>query len=129
MMAFLLGNGASVFSLVQQGNRLTGQMEGGGGGFLGGADDGPVTDGKVEGNRVSFKAGNGTYVGTIKGDQLQLQKTVDLGWLTALLAHKPDAGGERPAIGPAPDGSDPSFDVPPISGPPVVAVVLRRSKR
>jgi beta-galactosidase len=129
IMAFLMGSGASVFTLVQKGNVITGQMEGGGGGFLGGADDGPVTEGEVDGEHVFFKSGNGTYAGTIKGDRMELQKTIDLGWLGEMLAHKAQTGGERPAIGPAPDGSDPSIDVPPMSGPPVVPVVLQRSQR
>jgi beta-galactosidase len=129
IMGFLVGSNASVFTLVQKGNILTGQMEGGGGGFLGGAGDGPVTEGKVEGDHVSFKSGNGTYAGTISGDRMELQKTVDLGWLGGMLARKAEPEGQRPAIGPAPDGSDPSIDVPPMSGPPVVPVVLQRSKR
>jgi beta-galactosidase len=95
----------------------------------GGSSGGPVTEGKVDGDRVSFKSGNGTYVGTIKGDRMELQKTIDLGWLGALLANKTQAGSERPAIGPAPDESDPSIDVPPMTGPPVVPVVLLRSRR
>ncbi|WP_433970956.1 beta-galactosidase GalA [Tunturiibacter lichenicola] len=130
MLAFLVGNNASVFTLLQKGNILTGQMEGGGGGFGdGGSSGGPVTDGKVDGDRVSFKSGNGTYVGTIKGDRMELQKTIDLGWLGDLLSKKTETGGERPAIGPAPNGSDPSIDVPPMTGPPVVPVVLLRSPR
>ena len=130
MMAFLVGNNASVFSLVQKGNLLSGQMEGGGGGFIGGgSSDAPITDGKVNGNHVSFKCRNDSYEGTIKGDLMDLQKTIDLGWLATLMSHKTEPAGDRPAIGPAPDGSDPSFDAPPMSGPPVVPLVLQRSHR
>lgn len=128
-MGFLAGSAALVFTLVQKGNMLTGQMEGDPGGFVGGAGDGPVTEGKVDGNHVFFKAGNGAYIGLIKGDRMELQKTIDLGWLGEMLVQKAEPGGERPAIGPAPNGSDPSFDVPPMSGPPVVPVVLQRSQR
>ena len=130
MMSFLVGKAASVFTLVQQGNALTGEMEGGGGGFVdSGSSGGPVLEGKVDGQHVSFKAGNGTYVGTIQGDRMELKKTIDLGWLGAMLAHKADSAGERPAVGPAPDGSDPSIDIPPMDGPPVVPVVLQRTQR
>ena len=129
MMDFLVGTNPAVFSLVQRGNSLTGQMEGGGGGFIGGSSGAPVADGKVDGDHVSFRCANDTYAGTIKGDRMELQKTIDLGWIAELLARKAEPAGEKLAIGPAPDGSDPSFDVPPMSGPPVVQVVLQRSQR
>ena len=130
VMAMLLGNNAAVFTLVQKGNEVSGEMEGGGGGFLdGGSSGATVTAGKVQGSRITFRAGNGTYEGTIQGDRMELQKTIDLGWLATLLSRRAEAGGDRPAVGPAPDGSDPSIDVPPMSGPPVVPVVLVRSRR
>jgi beta-galactosidase len=130
MMAFLLGGGATVFTLIQNGSVLTGQVEGGGGGFFGGGDaPTPITDGKVDGDNVSFKSGNGTYVGTIKVDRIELTKTIDLGWLRSMLAPPAEQTGEKPAVGPAPDGTDPSFDLPPRSGPPTVLLVLHRAQR
>ena len=130
MMAFLLGSGVSVFTLMQDGNRLTGQIENGGGGFLDGGEAGSqITEGKVDGDKVSFKSGNGTYVGTIKGDRIELTKTIDLGWLRGMLTRPAEQTGEKPTIGPAPDGSDPSFDIPPISGPPTVPLTLHRAQR
>jgi len=130
MMAFLLGGGASIFTLRQDGSTLTGSVEGGSISFFGGSDA-PVaiTDGKVDGDSVSFKAGTSTYKGTIKGGQLELVKTIDLGFLSGLMAHPKAVTGERPAVGPPPDGSDPSFDMPDISGPPSVPLVLQRAQR
>jgi beta-galactosidase len=78
---------------------------------------------------VSFKAGNGSYVGTVKGDRIELTKTVDLGWLAKMLAPPAEQPSEKPAVGPAPDGLDPSFDLPPMSGPPTVPIVLQRVQR
>jgi beta-galactosidase len=130
MMAFLLGGGATVFTLIQNGSVLTGQVEGGGGGFFGGGEAAtPITDGKVDGDGVSFKSGNGTYVGTVKVDRIELTKTIDLGWLRSMLAPPAEQTGEKPAVGPAPDGTDPSFDLPPRSGPPTVPLVLHRAQR
>jgi beta-galactosidase len=130
MLGFLMGSGPIVYTIVQRGSILTGEVEGGGGGFLGGGEGGmPITDGKIDGNAVSFKAGNGTYVGTVKGDRIELMKTIDLGWLRSLMVTPAEPAGEKPAIGPAPDGSDPSFDRPPMSGPPTVPLVLQRVQR
>jgi beta-galactosidase len=109
---------------------LTGQVEGGGGGFLGGGEAAtPITEGKVDGGKVSFKSGNGTYVGTVKGDRIELTKTIDLGWLRGMMAHPAEPKGEKPAVGPAPDGSDPSFDLPPMNGDPTVPLVLQGAQR
>jgi beta-galactosidase len=115
---------------MQTGSVLTGEIEGGGGGFGSGGELGtPITDGKVNGDKVSFKSGNGAYAGTIKGDTIELTKTIDLGWLRRMMAQPAQPTGERPAVGPAPDGSDPSFDRPKMSGPPTVSLVLQRAPR
>ncbi|HMD99375.1 MAG TPA: beta-galactosidase GalA [Terriglobia bacterium] len=108
LLAMLLGGSDTVFSLRQDGNTLTGTVEGTGGGFFGGGDaPAPITEGKVDGNNVSFKAGNSTYAGTLKGDQIELQRTIDFGFRLPRPAEVP--AGSRPAIGPPPDGSDPSL--------------------
>ncbi len=104
------GAGASqVFTLQQTGNSLTGTVEGGGG--RGGGGDTPVAiaEGKVEGANISFTAGNVTYTGTLKGDVLELQRTggAPFGGRGGRGAPAEPAGS-RPAIGPPPDGSDPS---------------------
>jgi len=127
MMAFLVGNGTTVFSLRQDGSTLTGSVEGLGGGFFGGSDAAvPIAEGKVEGQSVYFKVGGSSFSGTIKGDQLELLRTIDLSrWLSRLPT---EPTGPRPAIGPPPDGSDPSFNMP--SRPPKgIPVILRRVQR
>jgi beta-galactosidase len=120
------GNGTMLFTLRQDGNTLTGSMEGAGGGFFGGSDAGiPITDGKVDGRNVYFKAGNNTYSGTLEGDQIELQRTVGTG-LTMPRAEEP--AGPRPAVGPPPDGSDPSRS-PNARFPSSIPVVLHRVER
>jgi beta-galactosidase len=127
LLALLLGGGDTVFSLRQDGNSLTGSMEGAGGGFFGGNDAPlPIEEGKVDGNSVSFKAGNNTFSGTLKGDQIELQRTTDFG---SWMPRAPEApAGPHPAIGPPPDGSDPSMGTG-WGRPPVVPLVLHRVRR
>lgn len=123
LLAIFAGDGATVFTLRQDGNKLTGIMEGGGGGFFGGSDAAiPITDGKVDGTSVYFKAGNNTYSGSLEEDQIELQRTVDLGFS---LAQPETPTGLRPAIGPPPDGSDPSRN-PNMHAPTSIPVVLHR---
>ena len=103
---FLVGNGAMVFTLHQDGSRLTGTVEGGGGFFSGGETPATIEDGKVEGKDVSFKAGNSSYSGTIAGGRLELQRKIELPF-HAPVVETPV--GPQPAIGPPPNGSDPSI--------------------
>ena len=108
MVALFLGAGDMAFTLRQDGTRLTGTVEGSGGGFFGGSDAPiPITDSKIDGDNVSFKAGNTTYSGTEKGDQIELQRKVELPFRVPAIAPAPSGSG--PAIGPPPDGSDPSI--------------------
>jgi beta-galactosidase len=124
--ASFVGNGTMLFTLREDGNKLTGSVEGTGGGFFGGSDAGvPITDGKVDGRNVYFKAGNNTYSGTLEGDQIELQRTVETG-LTSPRAEGPT--GPRPAVGPPPDGSDPSRS-PNTRFPSSIPVVLHRVER
>jgi beta-galactosidase len=126
LMALFVGGDTTVFTLHQQGSTLTGTVEGAGGGFFGGSDAGiPITDGKVDGNDVSFKAGNNTYSGTLEGDQLELQRAVDLGFS---MSQPEEPTGPRPAVGPPPDGSDPSRS-PNMRFPTSIPVVLHRVER
>ena len=100
-----------VFTLHQEGSALTGNAEGLGGGFFGGSDAGiPIEEGKVNGQAVSFKVGNSTFAGTLKGDQLELTRTIDFSRWLSRIPKEPT--GPRPAIGPPPDGTDPSFNIP-----------------
>jgi beta-galactosidase len=98
-----------------------------GGGFFGGSDAAiPIAEGKVDGQSISFKAGNSSFTGTLKADQLELVRTIDLSrWLSRL---PKEPSGPRPAIGPPPDGSDPSFNMP-SRIPPGIPVVLHRVQR
>jgi beta-galactosidase len=126
LMALFVGDGTTLFTLHQDGDKLTGSMEGAGGGFFGGSDAGvPITEGKVDGKNVYFKAGNNTYSGTLEGDQLELQRTVDLGFA---LPHVEEPTGPRPAVGPPPDGSDPSRN-PNARFPSSIPVILHRVER
>jgi beta-galactosidase len=127
LMGFLVGDGSTVFSLSQEGSSLTGSVEGLGGGWFGGSDTPtPIGEGKVDGNNISFKAGNSVYEGTLKDGQLDLLRKIDFGHWLSRMPKEPT--GPRPAIGPPPDGSDPSFNLP-HDIPPGIPIVLRRVQR
>ena len=123
-VAMLVGSN-TVFTLRQDGNKLTGTVEGGAGFF--GGDDVPaqIVDGSVDGDQVAFKSGGSKYTGSIKGDHLELQRSFSLPWESPA-PPKEEPG--RPAIGPAPDGSDPSIDAT-WQVPKGIPVVLRRVDR
>ena len=127
LLAWVAGDGSTVFTLRQDGSKLTGSVEGIGGGWFGGNDTPiPITDGKVEGESISFKAGNSSYEGTMKDGQLDLLRKIDFSrWLSRMPKA---ASGPRPAVGPPPDGTDPSFNLPPQL-PPGIPVVLHRVTR
>ncbi len=126
LMSFLVGNGVTVFSLHQEGNNLTGSVEGTGGGFFGGSDAPiPIAEGKVNGADVSFKSGNSTYAGRIHGDQLELERKIQIPFR---MLPPEEPSGARPAVGPPPDGSDPSFNMP-RHMPQGISVVLHRVER
>jgi beta-galactosidase len=122
---WFLGSGDSVYSFKQEGSSLRGAVEGTGMSFTGGSDaPAPIVNGKIEGDAISFKAGGNTFSGTIKGDRIELQRSVNLGWE---LPKPPQKAADAPDIGPAPDGSDPSignFEI-----PKTIPVVLRKAER
>jgi beta-galactosidase len=116
--------GPVIFTLRQEGTSLTGSVEGAGRSFSGGSDvPAPIMEGKVDGDRVSFKAANGSYSGTVKGDEIELQRAME--------SRRPSTSNEPQgglAIGPPPDGSDPSRD--PFFHPPSsIPIVLHRVQR
>jgi beta-galactosidase len=120
-----------IFTFRQNGGSLAGTVEAAGG--RGGSGDTPtaIEDGKVEGDNVSFRAGATTYTGSVKGDTVELQRTGGVGGRRPAPATP---AGPRPAIGPPPDGSDPSSGAfvngggrGPAQTPP--PLVLRRAKR
>ncbi len=113
-----------LFTLTQAGGTLTGTVEGPRG-LLGGGDGSlPIAKGVIDGDHITFKAGFNTFEGKIEGDRMELQRSVKLPLGNPAL-NKDTAG--RPAIGPAPDGSDPSYDVGASFGS-GVAVTLTRIK-
>ncbi len=125
LLAMLAGGGDMVYTLQQQGSKLTGSVEGGSGGFLGGDDvPAPIEDGKVDGDSISFKAGRSTYTGTVKDGELNLQRSVVFPFARPAPVKEVPGG---PAIGPKPDGSDPSLGA--FKLPPGLPVVLRRAKQ
>jgi beta-galactosidase len=104
------GGGAQIFTFRQNGNALTGNVEGGGGGRGGGGGDRPIAieGGKVDGAAISFSAAGITYTGTLKGDVIELQRTGGPTGGRGGRGAAAEPTGPRPAIGPPPDGSDPS---------------------
>jgi beta-galactosidase len=101
------GAAGGVFTFRQNGGVLSGSIEGGGG--RGGETPAAIENGKVDGAAVSFSAAGFTYTGTLKGDAVELQRSGGpaMGGRGGRGATAEPAG-PRPAIGPPPDGSDPS---------------------
>ncbi len=125
LMSFLGAGGSMVFTLRQDGSSLSGTVEGTGRSFTGGNDvPTPITEGKVDGDRISFKAGRNDFSGTVKGDRIELERNIVFPF------NRPEPAKEeanRPAIGPPPDGSDPSIGSWRI--PKSVSMVLQRAQR
>jgi beta-galactosidase len=128
MMAALFGGGNdTVFTLRQNENVITGQVEAPGG-FFGGGGANAIEDGQISDGKISFKAGGTTYSGALKGDHIQLQKSAPQ--LPGGLFSPPSPSDKpRPAIGPPPDGSDPSFDMGAFGGRAAPPMMLRRVTR
>jgi beta-galactosidase len=125
LMSFLGVGGSMVFTVRQDGSHLTGSVEGTGRSFTGGNDvPAPMTEGKVEGDRISFKVGRNEYSGTVKGDRIELEQTVVFPFK---LNEPAKEAANRPAVGPPPDGSDPSIGSWRI--PRSVSMVLHRVQR
>jgi beta-galactosidase len=111
-MALAGANADMVFTFRQAGTTLTGTLESAGGGGFGGGGvtGGVIEEGQVEGAAIAFKVGTTTYTGTVKGDQIELQRTAAARRPGAAPAVPPAADtAARPAVGPPPTGSDPSF--------------------
>ena len=115
----------SVYSFRQEGSNLIGTVEGTGASFTGGSDvPAPIVNGKIEDNAINFKAGSSSFTGIVKGDRIELQRSINLGWETPKM---PEKSADAPDIGPAPDGSDPSIGN--FHIPSSVSVMLRRVER
>jgi beta-galactosidase len=124
------GGASQLFTFQQNGNALTGTVEGGG--AFGGGGDTPnaIEAGKVDGANISFSAANVTYTGTLKGGAIELQRTGGGFGGRGGRGAPAEPAGPRPAIGPPPDGTDPSRGIGGGRGPQTPApAVLRRVKR
>jgi len=104
LISMLTGANSTLFTLQQNGNNLTGNLEGGGGGNELSV---PIENGKIDGNSISFKAGNSTFTGTLASDRISLERRIEFPFRRPQPATPT---GPQPAIGPPPDGSDPSFN-------------------
>jgi beta-galactosidase len=117
------GGAGQVFTFRQSGNSLTGTIEGGGAPIA-------IENGKVDGVNISFNAANAVYTGTMKGDQIELQRTGGAPGGRGGRGAPAEPAGPRPAVGPPPDGSDPSRSAAGGRGPQTPApMVLQRVKR
>ena len=56
---------------------------------------------------MAFKSGINAFEGKVNGDQIEIQRSVKIPF-SMPTPKKDDPNG--PAVGPAPDGSDPSID-------------------
>jgi len=109
LLALFMGVNDSIFTLVQQGGKLSGSVEGMAGSFFGGSDlPETISESEVSGSSIRFKAGQSSYEGKIVGDRLELEQKKKLP--LDILAPKIGKADPSVAIGPAPDGSDPSID-------------------
>jgi beta-galactosidase len=118
--------GDTLYTLVQTGAKLTGMLEAPGSGFGpgGGAVGGPI-EGEVDRNTISFHVGTTTYTGTVNGEQIELQRKAS--WNPTAESPQKDTG-PRSAIGPPPDGTDPSLAGFRMRGTPP-PIILRRASR
>jgi beta-galactosidase len=102
-LARFLGS-LNAFTFTQEDSKLSGSVEGSGG-FFGGDDlPVPITEGSIQGDHIAFKSGMNSYEGRINGHQIELQRSIHLPW-----SRPKPKQPNPPAIGPAPDESDPSI--------------------
>ncbi len=126
LMAAFLGGGDMVFTLRQSGGVVTGDVEAGGGGFFG-SQAGTIKNGKIEGGKITFEAGNMSYSGTVSGDRIELERKMTSFRIPGAVK---EPSGPRPAVGPPPDGTDPSMNVSRRRrGMELPGLVLRRVER
>ena len=100
-----VSSGLYIFN--QQGTSLTGRAEGISGNWAGGNDsDETVEEGKVDGTSISFRVGDTTFAGTLKGDRIEVTRSSRREQRS--FPNPLELGDKSLAIGPAPDGADPS---------------------
>ena len=118
---------AQILTLSQQGEKLTGSAEGFGGGWAGGNDSAAsIEEGSASGDKVSFRIGEIAYSGTIDNDRIELVRTFRSPRRS--FPNPTELADKSLAIGPAPDGSDPSRG-PNARPQPTQSLVLRRVQR
>jgi beta-galactosidase len=116
--------GDTLYTFIQNGASLTGTLEAPSPG-IGPAASGSIEAGKIEGNDISFRVGTATYTGTIQGDHIELHRT---GPARGASSRSSTPTNAPPlAIGPPPDGSDPSLGN--RAGGPQAPIVLKRAAR
>lgn len=122
MMSFFLG-AEVLFTFRQEGSRLSGTVERLPG-FVSLNPPATIEDGTVEGGRIAFRAGGTAYTGVQRGDEIEIERS-----LPSFGADRPAASASepRPAIGPPPEGSDPSLSFRRRGRP--APIVLRRASR
>ncbi len=116
-------SGDMLFTLVQNGNSLSGRLEAPAGGFPGSSSGGPLENGRVEQNNISFHVGATAYTGMVRDERIELRRSMP----PRPGANSPRAAEGGPAIGPLPDGSDPSLGG--GRGQGQQTIVLRRARR
>ncbi len=116
-------SGDTLYVFVQNGTVLTGTLDGPPAAF-GPAVTGAI-QGTVEGGKVQFKVGTNTYEGTVRGDRMELRRSSPP---RAAAAARPSESAPRPAIGPPPEGTDPSLGGGNRGGA-QAPLILRRSAR
>ena len=123
-----IGNTCALYIFTQKESVLSGIVEDEG--ELVEAYDGvpmSISEGRVDGTKIFFKLGVDKFEGNVDGDRIELRRSVGQ-LFSAASPPLPPAKGERPAIGPAPDGSDPSLGAPADSLS-SIPVILRRAPR
>ncbi len=95
------------FTFRQQDGALAGSVESFDGYFGNNGMPMPITEGKIHGDRIQFLSGPNAYEGTIHEDRIELKRSIHL----PFHLNKPEKpAADRPAIGPPPDGADPSLN-------------------
>ena len=118
---------AQILTLSQRGEELTGSAEGFGFSWAGGNDStSPVEEGSASSDKVSFRIGDITYSGTIDNDRMELTRSFRSPRRS--FPNPIELADKSLAIGPAPDGSDPSRG-PNARPQPSQSLVLRRVQR
>jgi beta-galactosidase len=125
------GGGDMVFTLRQEGSTVNGTVEAAPSGFAGGSAGGAIEDGRIDGPNISFRAGTATYTGTASEDRIELRRNAPnpFGGGNRGARPAPPNSDARPAIGPLPDGSDPSLGGAGRPAQNSQPLVLRRAKR